>query len=244
MATLTQLTDEVIRLLNEATNGSLGEVGDGSGNVIIDTNTTIADYLNEAVKESCRTCLYVPAKGTVTQTEHIINLSEVSCLPAYVPTATNTVNDATAIWYTMSVMAGSTMLTHCSEPTLRAYNPNYEADAAGTPKYWFRQGDYSIQVYPRPTASTVFTLWGAGTVGDLGADTLTIIPDDLQLKMWASYAAYKLALKNTDDPSVAQRAFWSNWYNECRMRLWGQLDHFLKLPGSPFAIPPVLGGQG
>lgn len=243
MATLQALKDEVIRLLNEATNSSIGEVGDGTGNVIVDTDTTLETYLNEAVAETCRTCIYVPARGSVTQTEHIINLSDLSCLPTYVPTTGGTVNDATAIWFPMTVMAGSTPLVHCSEPTLRAYSPAYEADASGTPKYWFRQGDYTIQVYPRPSASTVYTVWGAGTVGGLSADTMTIIPDDLQLKMWASYAAYKIALKNTDDPSLAQRAFWANWYNECRMRLWGQLDHFLKVPGSPFAIPPVV-GQG
>ena len=244
MATLAQLTDEVLRLLNESTASSVGEVGDGSGNVVTDTPTTIAAYLNEAVEETCRTCIYVPAKGTVTQSSHIINLSDVACLD-YVPTPTaSTVNDANLIWFPLSVMSGSTMLTHCSEPTLRAYNPSYDSDASGTPKYWYRQGNYSIQVYPKPSTSTVFTIWGAGTVADLGTDSITIIPDDLQYKMWASYAVYKLALKNTDDPSLAQRAFWSNWYNECRMRLWGQLDHFLKLPGSPFAIPPVLGGQG
>jgi hypothetical protein len=90
---------------------------------------------------------------------------------------------------------------------------------------------------------TVFTVYGCGTLGDIGATSVTVIPDDLQLRMWASYAAYKLALKNTDDPSVAQRAFWGNWYNETRMRLWSQLDTFLRMPGSPFAIPPVTGGS-
>jgi len=74
MANVTTLIAEVIRLLNEADNSSVGEVGDGSGTVTVDTTTTITDYLNEAIKETCRTCLYVPAKGTVTQTEHIITL--------------------------------------------------------------------------------------------------------------------------------------------------------------------------
>jgi hypothetical protein len=93
----------------------------------------------------------------------------------------------------------------------------------------------------------VFTVYGCGVIADLVANNtsvnVTILPEDIQLKMWASYAAYKIALKNTDDPSVAQRAFWGNWYNEARMRLWSGMDHFLKLPGSPFAIPPVTGGQ-
>jgi hypothetical protein len=96
-----------------------------------------------------------------------------------------------------------------------------------------------------PTTSTAFTVYGAGTVINyaVGADNITIIPDDLQLKCWAAYAAYKLALKNTDDPSLAQRAFWGNWYNEVRMRLWASLDTMLKLPGAPFAVPPVTAAQ-
>ena len=244
MAALQTLIDETIRLLNESTDTSLGEVGDGSGIVSVTSTQTITTYLNEAVKECCRTCIYVPAKGSVTQSNPLINLSDISCDNNYVPTISSTVNDATALWFPLTVMAGTTALTHCSEPTLRAYSPSFESDATGVSKYWLRQGDYGIRIYPAPTTSTVFTIYGAGTVGNLGADSLTIIPDDIQLKMFPAYAAYKLVLKNTDDPSIAARSFWGNWYNESRMRLWSQLDHFLKMPGSPFAIPPVTGGQG
>ena len=243
MATLTTLTSEVIRLLNEATDSSVGEVGNGSGTVSTTTSQTIETYLNEAIKETCRTCIYVPAKGTITQSNPIINLSSISLDSTYVPTDASTVNDASSMWFPLTVQSGLTNLVHCSEPTLRAYDPTFESTAAGTPKYWYRSGDYQIRIYPAPSASTVFTVYGCGTLGDIGATSVTVIPDDLQLKMWASYAAYKLALKNTDDPSVAQRAFWGNWYNETRMRLWSQLDTFLRMPGSPFAIPPVTGGS-
>ena len=51
MATLTTLTSEVIRLLNEATDSSVGEVGNGSGTVSTTTSQTIETYLNEAIKE-------------------------------------------------------------------------------------------------------------------------------------------------------------------------------------------------
>lgn len=243
MATLATLTSEVLRLLNEATNSSLGEVGNGSGTVSVTTSQTIEAYLNEAIKECCRTCIYVPAKGAVTQANPIINLSSLVLDGNYVPTDASTVNDAAAIWFPLTVQSGSTNLVHCSEPTLRAYDPSFESTATGTPKYWYRSGDYQIRIYPAPSTSTVFTVYGCGTLPDVSATSITVIPDDIQLKMWASYAAYKLALKNTDDPSVLQRAFWGDWYNESRMRLWGQLDYFLKLPGSPFAIPPVTSGQ-
>jgi hypothetical protein len=249
MATALTLYKETLRLLNESLDSSLGELGDGTGTVDTGTQITITDYLNEAIAETCRTCLYVPAKATITQSNPIINLQDVSVDSTYIPTDTvnHKVNDAVAIWFPLTVVAGSTSLVHCSEPTLRAYSPSFEADATGTPKYWLRNGQVTIRIYPAPSSSTAFTIYGAGVLGDLTAgdntNDINILPDDVQLKMWASYAAYKLALKNTDDPSVSQRAFWGNWYNETRMRLWSGMDHFLKLPGSPFAIPPVTGGQ-
>lgn len=250
MATASALYKETLRLLNESLDSSLGELGDGTGLVDTLTDTTVTDYLNEAIAETCRTCVYIPAKGSsASQTNPIINLHDLTIDSAYVlsPLGINESNDATSIWFPLTVVAGSTSLVHCSEPTLRAYSPTFEADAAGTPKYWYRNGQNSIRVYPAPSAGTVFTVYGCGVIADLVANNtsvnVTILPEDVQLKMWASYAAYKIALKNTDDPSVAQRAFWGNWYNEARMRLWAGMDHFLKLPGSPFAIPPVTGGQ-
>jgi hypothetical protein len=59
MANLATLTSEVLRLLNEATNSSVGEVGDGSGTVTTTTSATIEAYLNEAIKETCRTCISI-----------------------------------------------------------------------------------------------------------------------------------------------------------------------------------------
>lgn len=253
MANASQLLQETLRLLNESENdySSLGEVGDGTGNVIVSTSVTITDYLNEAIAETCRTCVYVPAKGTKTQISPIINLNDLIVDATYVTTTlvlpAVESNDATSIWFPITVIAGSTALIHCSEPTLRAYSPTFEADVAGTPKYWYRNGQNSIRIYPAPAVSTAFTVYGCGVIANLTANdaivNITILPNDIQLKMWACYAAYKVALKNTDDASVSQRAFWGNWYNETRMRLWANMDHFLKLPGSPFAIPPVTSGQ-
>lgn len=243
MATLTVLIAETKRLLNEATDTSVGEVGTGSGGVTTQSDTTITDYINEAVNECCRTCIYVPAKATITQANGIINLAELTLDGNYIPTATG-INDASKMWFPMSVFVGATALVHCAEPNLRAFNLSFET-STGTATHWYRAGQYIIKTYPMPTTSTVFTVYGAGTVANYvnGSDNITIIPDDLQLKCWAAYAAYKLALKNTDDPSLAQRAFWGNWYNEVRMRLWGSLDSMLRMPGAPFAVPPVTASQ-
>jgi hypothetical protein len=244
MATLTALIAETKRLLNEATDSSSGEVGSGTGTVDTTTDITITAYLNEAINECCRTCIYVPAKATLTQTGGIINLKDLVLDGTYVPTPASSITDASLLWFPMSVYVGGTPLVHCSEPTLRAYNLSFET-STGAATHWYRAGQYIIKTYPLPTTSTAFTVFGAGTVTNLsaGADNITIIPDDLQLKCWACYAAYKIALKNTDDPSLAQRAFWGNWYNEVRMRLWASLDTMLKLPGAPFAVPPVTAAQ-
>jgi hypothetical protein len=244
MATLLTLIAETKRLLNEATDSSAGEVGSGTGVVITTTDQTITTYLNEAINECCRTCIYVPAKATITQSGGIINLRDLVCDGNYVPTPASTITDAAFLWFPMAVNVSTTSLVHCSEPALRAYNQSFET-STGTATHWYRAGQYIIKTYPMPTTSTTFTVYGAGTVTNLVNDTdnITIIPDDLQLKGWAAYAAYKLALKNTDDPSLAQRAFWGNWYNEMRMRLWAGLDTMLKLPGAPFAVPPVTAAQ-
>ena len=244
MATLTTLIAETKRLLNEATDSSVGEVGTGTGTLTTLTDTTIQDYINEAVAECCRSCIYVPAKANITQASGIINLKDVVMDTTYIATPGGTINDAASMWFPMSVYVGSTPLTHCSEPTLRAYSLSFET-TTGTATHWYRAGQFIVKTYPMPTTSTAFTLYGAGVVTtySTGADNITIIPDDLQLKCWASYAAYKLAMKNTDDPSLAQRAFWGNWYNETRMRLWSSLDSMLRLPGAPFAIPPVTAAQ-
>jgi len=244
MATLTALIAETKRLLNEATDSSAGEVGSGTGTVDTTTDATITTYINEAVNECCRTCIYVPAKATITQATGIINLTDLACDANYIPTPASTITDAAKMWFPMAVVAGSTQLVHCSEPTLRAFNLSFES-STGTATHWYRAGQYIIKTYPMPTTSTAFTVYGAGTVINYssGSDNITIIPDDLQLKCWACYAAYKIALKNTDDASLAQRAFWGNWYNEVRMRLWASLDTMLKLPGAPFAVPPVTAAQ-
>jgi hypothetical protein len=46
-------------------------------------------------------------------------------------------------------------------------------------------------------------------------------------------------MKNIDDPSVAQRMFWKNWYDEGRMKLYARLDAHLRNPNGPFSMPPV-----
>jgi hypothetical protein len=55
------------------------------------------------------------------------------------------------------------------------------------------------------------------------------------------YAAYKLAMKNLDDPSLANRIqIWQQWWFDTCQRLWTQLDTSLKMDGTPYAFPPPM----
>lgn len=85
------------------------------------------------------------------------------------------------------------------------------------------------------------TIAGAIPAGvhSLNADAL-FAPDDVLRNCLPVYAAYKLAMKNLDDPSLAARIqVWQQWWFDSTQRLWNQLDSSLKLEGSPYASPPV-----
>ena len=85
------------------------------------------------------------------------------------------------------------------------------------------------------------TIAGAIPAGvhSLVADSL-FAPDDVLRNTLPVYAAYKLAMKNIDDPSLAARIqLWQQWWFDSTQRLWNQLDSSLKMEGSPYASPPV-----
>lgn len=85
------------------------------------------------------------------------------------------------------------------------------------------------------------TIAGAIPAGvhSLVADSL-FAPDDVLRNTLPVYAAYKLAMKNLDDPSLAARIqLWQQWWFDSTQRLWNQLDSSLKMEGSPYASPPV-----
>ena len=85
------------------------------------------------------------------------------------------------------------------------------------------------------------TIAGAIPAGvhSLVADSL-FAPDDVLRNTLPVYAAYKLAMKNLDDPSLAARIqVWQQWWFDSTQRLWNQLDSSLKLEGSPYQSPPV-----
>jgi len=68
----------------------------------------------------------------------------------------------------------------------------------------------------------------------------TFAADDILRSALPAYAAFKLAMKNIDDPSLAARVqLWQQWWFDSTQSLWNQLDSSLKMEGSPYQTPPV-----
>lgn len=247
--TIAQLRKEVYKLLNEATNTTLGAISSGTGTIAAgnDSDSTINQFLMEAIAEMCRTCVSVPAVGTLAYASNTRT--------AFIDTASVTIPTSGEIWFATDVYISGVRLIHASESSVRANDLTYASAVTTTTanvKYWYRHDNYSISLYPyNSTASMTATVHGYGMpnidlTGVPGTDDLksySFIPDDLLRQTVPAYAAVKLIMKNVDDPTLVDRLSWRNWYNEGRMKLYLQLDAGLKQAGGPFAIPPVI-GQG
>lgn len=221
----TVLRNEALKLLNETNTSVVGELANGiGGTATVASDSTIADYINEAAAEMCRTCIYEQATISISATTSRLN-------PIH----------NTLLWHPITVSIGGVPLIHCGEPELRVYNLSY-VSTSGTPTYWYRSGEWHVGLYPTPSPAVTIACTGAATPAliSTSSGTLSIAPDDVLLKAIPAYVAGKLALKNYDDPSLIGRAFWKDWYDVSRMNLWMQLDPSLRAPGGPFANPPVM----
>ena len=241
--TMAQLTTETYKLLNEATNSSLGVVSAGDGTTVTgnDTDTTIRGFIGEAVSEICRTCVAFQVSGSLSFNQNTRNV-----LLSSMTTANNTPANS-SMWFVTDAYVGSTRLIHASESSVRANDLNYASTvvtASTGITNWYRMDNYSVSLYPycsNATATSV-TLYGYGipNITNDVATSFSFIPDDLMKQMIPSWVATKLIMKNIDDPTLGNRLFWKNWYNEGRMKLYMQLDAGLRQGGGPFSITPVL----
>jgi len=239
--TMAQLTTETYKLLNEATNSTLGIVSVGDGTTLAgnDTDTTIRGFIGEAVAEICRTCVAFQVSASLSfpqNTRNVLLTGASSPSPAL-----------SSLWFVTDAYVGSTRLIHASESSVRANDLNYASTVVTTSASitnWYRMDNYSVSLYPycsNATATTV-TLYGYGIpdITNASGTSLSFIPDDLMKQIIPSWVATKLIMKNIDDPTLGNRLFWKNWYNEGRMKLYLQLDAGLRQVGGPFSIPPVL----
>jgi hypothetical protein len=233
------IRQETYRLLNESTNSVLGQLPDGVGGTTVTSDATVKTYILDGIANICRTCVAYPVKGTYAVANNEYSTSIVS---------TATISPVgTQMWYPNDVYIGTQRLNHASEQSVRANNLNYKTYFNVGTTYiltWYRSDNNLVNIYPGNQAGTSIDLiiYGYGIPATPALDTTdayTFLPDDALRQMAASYAAMMLVMKNTDDPSIASRSYWKQYYDEWRMKLWMQLDKSLKAPGSPYAMPPV-----
>jgi hypothetical protein len=238
MATLANLRNDVLILLNEIGTVTTNVIGalptSTGGSDIVTTETTIDQFINEAAAEMARTCVYIPTTVTISgHTGSVVSLSSSS------------------IWWPMSVTAGTTLLQHTSDLRLRAWQPNFETfsgtltlpngGTTTTPYYWYRRQPQTVGIFPTVASSTNIVVYGAGLPPTITAVADAVFAqDDILRNTLPVYAAYKLAMKNLDDPSLSARIqVWQQWWFDSTQSLWNQLDSSLKMEGSPYQIPPT-----
>jgi len=236
--TIPSIRQEAYRLLNETNSSVLGQLPDGTGGTdTISSSAGVTTFITEAITDLCKSCVYIPATATLAFANNSLSAS--------ITDATD-VSPSGTIWTVTDVYFGSTRLTHASEQSIRANDLDYKKTIAGSSAnilYWYKPDAYRISVYPSNSTGGSFstTIYGAGIPATPSDDTttLTFLPDDVLKQLLSTYVAMKLIMKNIDDPSLAQRMFWRNWYDEQRMKLWTQMDMSMKTPGAPYFAPPI-----
>jgi len=238
------LRAETYKILNEASNSTVGQLPDGVGGDTSTSNANVKQFLLEGISDLCRSCVYNEVSATYTLTNGTAKVALVS--PATItPTGSE-------MWFPTDVFIGSTRLTHANEQSIRANDLSYRTTVATVPAnilYWYRSDNYQLKAYPGNNTGSSQTLivYGAGIPAAPSSDAaneISFLPDDLLRQVVPQYAAIKLIMKNVDDQSMADRMMWRSWYDEHRMRLYMRLDPALKAPFGPFALPPVMGTGG
>jgi hypothetical protein len=236
------LRAETYKILNEATNSTLGQLPNGVGGDTTTSDVAVKQFLLEGIADLCRSCVYYEVSATYT-------LANATSQVALVSPATITPTSS-ELWFPTDVFIGSTRLTHANEQSIRANDLSYRTTVATTAAailYWYRTDNYQLKAYPGNNTGSSQTLivYGAGIPAPPAADatnSISFLPDDLLRQVVPQYAAIKLIMKNVDDQSMADRMMWRSWYDEHRMRLYMRLDPALKAPFGPFSLPPVLQG--
>jgi hypothetical protein len=218
--TLTDLQNDVLSRLNEASNSTAGDLRSGTGgSSTIGTAATITQYLNEASADIARYCY------------PIVDVATYTSLPAttlYVSFANSNLTLGTSgdrIWAARSVSWNGTPLGHASRSaTEHWYGPTFPTDT-GTPLYWYEQGADGIGIYPTPSTAKTLSISGLVFPPLLtnGTDVPTWFQAD-QVKLIVFQAAGRLALKNADDPSLAERGpVWLAEYQKGKEALLARL---------------------
>ena len=220
---LTDLQNDVLSRVNEASSSTAGDLRSGNGaSATIATLATITQNLNEGSADLARYAY--PIQDTGTYTSLPIGTQYVSLSSASLTMGTT----GNVLWAARSVTWNGTPLTHCSRSSIEQW---YTAlgtwpNDSGTPLYWYENGEDGIGIYPLPSTAKTLKISGLVIPKQLssGSDVPTWFQPD-QVKLIVFQAAGRLALKNLDDPSLAERAqVWLGEFekgkNELLIRLW------------------------
>jgi len=196
------LRSQVITLLNENTNTSIGnqETGTGGGATVA-TNTTIDQFLDEGASRICRSFYPLPGKGTIdVNGKRIVSLRSVS---AWIEPGSS--SDGSTLHCCYDIVIGGVLLKGDSFMASKLSATNY-LTAIGTPAKWHEISSESIGLVPTASTSTTATIYGFVVPPSITAspNTASWIPDDLA-SLLVIYAAARIVQKNADDSTLYAR---------------------------------------
>jgi hypothetical protein len=203
--TLTDLQNDVLSRLQEASNSTAGDLVSGTGAAsTTSTAATITQYLNEASADLARYAWPIWDSGTYTLPASTLSVTFESL----------TVADGNVMWAARDVSWNGTPLTYFRQSALESwYQTTFPTDT-GTPLWWAEQGQAGIIVYPTPSTQQALTVYGLAVPKQLssGSDVPSWFGPD-QVKLVVFNAAARLALKNAEDATLTIRdmPWWNEW---------------------------------
>ena len=234
--TLTDLQNDVLSRLSETDASHAGDFlpGDNSS-TLITTKDTITQYLNEAQEDLARSCYPVLDYGTVATPTGTQSLA-LSGL---------TVPSGNSLWVARGVSWNGQPLQRCSRSALEVWYPTWVTDVAGTPAYWYDQGEDGIGLYPRPSSTQTTLVNGLAVPARLvnGTDTPSWLQADrTPLLVW--YACWAVAAKNIQNDALSARGpVWRQEYEAGKAQLLARLwARDAQLAAAHFGAPPAAGG--
>jgi len=197
---LTHLQNDVISRLNEALDTPAGALMTGGGSSAVVTNyatlDTITLYLNQGAAEIARTCWPISDTATFSWQSgvRVVPLEGFSSVSGGV------------VWHVSDVVSygSGTVPYRARRSAVQTYDNGWMS-TQGTPTLWYPDGEGSIGLYPIPSAGATATV-NCFVLPPLlvnGSNTVVSwFPDDL-CRIMVFYAAWQIADRNTNDPSLA-----------------------------------------
>ena len=233
---LTQLSQNVLNLLNESADSTVADLDAGAGaNATITTLATITSYLNDGAALLCRTCFALRGVGS-----RMLAVGDTNASLHGLP-----VTGGGTLWASRAATYNALPLTHMKRAMAELHFPSWLVDPNGVPLYWFEDGQQYIGVLPKPAAIAILQVSGLilpAMLGDGTGGTVTNVdwmPDDFAIVL-QKYAASQVAEKNFEDATLFGRAaMYAEEFNIGCLRLWERIEPEIRAahyPAPPSAI--------